>query len=528
MKRISILLLIAATTSWGQTLPPYLPAQGLLGWWPFNSNANDESGFLNHGTATGATLTADRHGSANSAYYFNGSSWIRTSFTTATVTNNFTMALWSLPQDTIIMHSVGSYTDRISIGKGAAFHPTHGAVFSTSNASGAGIYVGTNGITVFEHSHNYLRCALSYPVALSGWHSVVVVYTNKQPTLYLDGLPVATGQAASNNVYLSFGYDNNTLGDYSGSGFGSAFSSPTVSRSKYKGNLDDIGLWNRSLTPLEIFDMVFPCQDSITRQPINIICTPSQTHASFTCSSSNPNATYQWQQNSGLGWINLSNFGVYQGTTTDSLSITGISSALNNYAFRCIINGCQADTTNFALLQVSPCLDSIVQQPIDFTASYSIGWANFKCKSSNTTAQYQWQEHNGTSWQNLTSGGIYLGATSDSLVLSGLTASMQNYGYRCIITTCATAVSDSANLEINDVIGLHENGVPTIYPNPTTGIVHIPAFGVQSWLIKDLYGRVVLHGSSGDPVDLNDLSPGVYFFGILMNSGYTEQKLVKI
>ena len=53
-------------------LPAYLPTNGLVGYWPFNGNANDESGNGNHGTVNGATLTADRNGNANSAYSFNG------------------------------------------------------------------------------------------------------------------------------------------------------------------------------------------------------------------------------------------------------------------------------------------------------------------------------------------------------------------------------------------------------------------------------------------------------------------------
>ena len=43
---------------------------GLVAYYPFNGNANDESGHGNNGTVYGATLTADRFGRANSAYSF--------------------------------------------------------------------------------------------------------------------------------------------------------------------------------------------------------------------------------------------------------------------------------------------------------------------------------------------------------------------------------------------------------------------------------------------------------------------------
>ncbi len=45
---------------------------GLVAYYPFNDNANDESGNGNNGTVNGATLTTDRKGNANSAFSFDG------------------------------------------------------------------------------------------------------------------------------------------------------------------------------------------------------------------------------------------------------------------------------------------------------------------------------------------------------------------------------------------------------------------------------------------------------------------------
>ena len=53
-------------------VPNYVPTNGLVGWWPFNGNANDESGNGNNGTVNGATLTTDRFGNVNKAYSFDG------------------------------------------------------------------------------------------------------------------------------------------------------------------------------------------------------------------------------------------------------------------------------------------------------------------------------------------------------------------------------------------------------------------------------------------------------------------------
>ncbi len=73
MKKVlfSVLALLAIVgNGTAQNLPSYLPANGLVAWWPFNGNANDESGNNNNGTVNGATLTADRLGISSSAYSF--------------------------------------------------------------------------------------------------------------------------------------------------------------------------------------------------------------------------------------------------------------------------------------------------------------------------------------------------------------------------------------------------------------------------------------------------------------------------
>ena len=56
-----------------------IPTDSLVAHYPFNGNANDESGNGNDGTVNGATLAADRFGNASRAYSFDGGSHIATS-----------------------------------------------------------------------------------------------------------------------------------------------------------------------------------------------------------------------------------------------------------------------------------------------------------------------------------------------------------------------------------------------------------------------------------------------------------------
>jgi hypothetical protein len=54
------------------TITTLLAQDGLVAWYPFNGNANDETGNGYNGTVYGATLCDDRFGVPNSAYSFNG------------------------------------------------------------------------------------------------------------------------------------------------------------------------------------------------------------------------------------------------------------------------------------------------------------------------------------------------------------------------------------------------------------------------------------------------------------------------
>jgi hypothetical protein len=85
-------------------VPNYVPSNGLVGWWPFNGNANDESGNGNNGTTTNATITSDRNGSLNSAYTFNGTSnfiEIPDSPTLRLNNTDFTISFWVNTSDAL-------------------------------------------------------------------------------------------------------------------------------------------------------------------------------------------------------------------------------------------------------------------------------------------------------------------------------------------------------------------------------------------------------------------------------------------
>lgn len=59
---------------WRMTTLVDTSLRGLVAYYPFNGNANDESGMGNNGTVHGSTLTTDKFGQVNKAYSFDGDS----------------------------------------------------------------------------------------------------------------------------------------------------------------------------------------------------------------------------------------------------------------------------------------------------------------------------------------------------------------------------------------------------------------------------------------------------------------------
>ena len=83
---------ITGTPCLATALPPVLQ-NGLVAYYPFCGNANDESGHGNNGTVFGATITTDRFGLPNRAYSFIQGNHIKGSATNFP-TGERTISLW--------------------------------------------------------------------------------------------------------------------------------------------------------------------------------------------------------------------------------------------------------------------------------------------------------------------------------------------------------------------------------------------------------------------------------------------------
>ena len=83
------------------------------------------------------------------------------------------------------------------------------------------------------------------------------------------------------------------------------------------------------------------------------------------------------------------------------------------------------------------------------------GNVSFGLTASGTTLSYQWQEgtNGGITWMNIIDGGVYSGATTPSLSLTGLGTSYNNLFYRCIVT-------EACGLSLTSGVGILFVGTP--------------------------------------------------------------------
>lgn len=173
------------------------------------------------------------------ALRFNG----RTDFVaiaqTPTVTNNFTMEMWANPaaEHQIDVESLEGFAG--IDGQRYAVFPSHGNLDWGAGHAGAGISIGTNGVSVYEHAGNYIPAVLVYETRISGWTHVAVVYRDRTPFLYINGDLVRVGrQSPYKYVHASTG--DNHRGHMS-SGIGGGY------YGWYEGDLDNVRVWARAI-----------------------------------------------------------------------------------------------------------------------------------------------------------------------------------------------------------------------------------------------------------------------------------------
>jgi len=220
-----------------QNVPNYVPTNGLVGWWPFNGNANDESGNNNNGTVNGATLTSDRFGLQNSSYNFNGTSDYITIPAAANnvITGSYSISFWLKinpwlneldGHEVISDRDASSYNYRFRMNFGATQLPDTTAIQTVVANQVYTIFSSIPTVNSWEH----------YVICYSSTNQVLSAYKNGSLINSINNVPFEPNAREINlGRTLSPIFPN-----------GLAY---------YSGIIDDIGYWNRVLTQQEITDL---------------------------------------------------------------------------------------------------------------------------------------------------------------------------------------------------------------------------------------------------------------------------------
>jgi hypothetical protein len=233
MKKKNLLLTAVATlgltaATMAQNVPNYVPTNGLVGWWPFNGNANDESGNNNNGTVNGATLTADRFGNANKAYYFNG-------------TSNITMPIPSqFSPANNVGYSISCWykTSQNNVGFFMQLADNN------LNSSNYDFYSSSNNIKSLLAIGHYPQVSSTWaPDSINNnvWLNLTAVYNQSTDSIKI----------FKNGIFWFSGLIGNQPPNASTLSIGGV----VTNLQNIIGQVDDIGVWNRELTQQEITDL---------------------------------------------------------------------------------------------------------------------------------------------------------------------------------------------------------------------------------------------------------------------------------
>lgn len=243
-----------------QFTPSCVPHNNLRGYWPLDATHQGNDSWANMpGIVYGATLTTDRFGTPNAAYYFNGlTDSIVTSYAGVLGTQARAVSFWA---------------------KTAGANPAAGMYAVTWGSNNQGERYGCSidfptGCT----SAGGAFCSAVHPQLGSGtsdnkWHHYVFQFSGVSPNNTLGSVEIyqdakLVGPTIPSTVPGSFSLMENTVLNTTNNGSNNvrfAKVNYAPNESLLQGALDDIGIWDRMLDTCEI-KKLYNCQAKCSKE----------------------------------------------------------------------------------------------------------------------------------------------------------------------------------------------------------------------------------------------------------------------
>lgn len=486
MKKLMLSAAIACitlTTTMAQTLPIYVPTNGLIGYWGFTGNANDYSPKGNNGTVNGAVLVQDRYGNANNAYQFASGQTI------------------SIPDS--------SYLDGMTTGLSFSFwvkvatpntwgnplisKATHCQITGDDAYSITVLQNGTIRLQFVDLSGNSTYQYSSITVANNQWHHVAIVWNKPQTLIYIDGIADVAGTYTNyfgtvtpSNDPLLFGHGN--------------YHSSCGLTYAYGESLDDICLYNRALTASEVAVLNAACNGTPTS---NIIAVGNTTFCAggdvvLKCNTTAPGVSYQWKK--GANNVNGATSNIYSATATGT--------------YKCIVTSTCGTATSNGILVTSNANAAVTLSAVGNTA-FCAG-DSVTINASNPGANYaiQWYRNNVS----------VIGTTALSYVayqpgVYKVVSKNNTNGCSRINTSSVTATVSCRMANPGQLAGNIEDQSAVfnpvkLYPNPNAGSFTFEYAG----LTEDETGKATIQL-------LNSTGQKVYEFSVDVNNGRISKEI---
>ena len=215
---------------------------GLVAYYPFNENANDESGNGNSGTVNGATLAVDRFGNKNSSYKFDGVDdyiVISDGQDLRLANSDFTLSVWIYETERNESFHNAILTKRGIGSKNGWFYSVVGLQSTNLNITEGKLFYNVSG----GGDANSISSKI---LDLKNYHHVVIIYNYDELTLrmFIDAEldSVATNIPSPSSTTSSDLYIGKDSAD-------------AVDGYYFHGIIDDIRIYNRTLTESEILQL---------------------------------------------------------------------------------------------------------------------------------------------------------------------------------------------------------------------------------------------------------------------------------
>ena len=413
---------------------------GLVAYYPFNGNANDASGNGTDGTVYGATLTTNRFGNSNAAYYFGGAAYITAPLGNNAFGGDFTVSVWYNPYDlangwlTLLdaEDNDGNYAFTMSI---------------AGQASGANIgWLGAG--STYAPASGCWNVNSGGAVPVSAYSHAVITKAGTTVTMYLNGHATSTGSVThaspTSGQFITIGRSD--VGFWS-----SAWT--------FHGVLDDVRIFNRALSPTEVSQLyaiesvpaaVMAPAISVQPQPVTI---NAYSNASFSITATGTAPLgYQWSFNG----TNLAQ------ATASALTITNATeSDLGLYAV-VVTNAFGSITSSNALLSMYPYLET----PFAGAVTYWGKDATLSVRAWGTEPlTYQWYDN----------GVAVAGATNATLKLTGIQFTNAGVYFVAVSNPLGSVTNPPAQVVVNPA------GVSLgMYPGVTVSGVVGYTYNIQS------------------------------------------------